>query len=143
MSTCEEAELNTTEVAVSPQGAGGWTDVTALVRDFCTGQGDGLVSVFAPHSTVGLALMHADEGAGDDVIEAVNRLLLRDLDYRHREKAPGHGPDHVVPVLISPSVTIPVVDGTLAIGEFQQVILIDLDEQPSTRRLRLSFVLSA
>jgi secondary thiamine-phosphate synthase enzyme len=134
--------MHTIEVPVGVQSAGGWTDVTGLVRHFCAPLGDGLVNVFAPHSTVGLALMHADEGAGEDVVAAVNRLLPRDIDYRHREKAPGHGADHVVPVLVSPSVTIPVLDGALAIGEFQQVILIDLDEQPSPRRLRLSFVQS-
>jgi secondary thiamine-phosphate synthase enzyme len=130
-------------VSVSTNSDVGWTDVTAVVREFCAGESDGLVHVFAPHSTVGLALMHPDEGAGEDVVAALRRLLPRDISYQHQEKAPGHGADHVVPVLVSPSVTLPVIEGALALGEFQQIVLIDLDEMPSPRRLRLSFMRSA
>jgi secondary thiamine-phosphate synthase enzyme len=121
-------------------GGRGVTDITEHVRTFCGGLGDGLVNVFAPHSTVGLALAQIGEGSGEDILAALHRLIPRDLDYRHQEKAPGHGADHIVPVIATATLTIPVVDGVPMLGTFQQVIFLDLDEQPTRRKIRLSFV---
>ncbi len=129
----------TTEVVVGRREPG-WTDITAIVTDYCVSLGDGLVNVFAPHSTVGLALLQMNDGAGEDVIAAIGRVIPRDVPYHHQEKAPGHGADHVLPALVSPTLTIPVVLGVPQLGTFQQVVLIDLDEQPSERRLLLTFV---
>lgn len=117
-------------------------NVTSDVRDFCAGQGDGLLSVFAPHSTVGLALVHPDEGADADLLTAIGRLIPREIDYEHREKSPGHGADHVLPALVSPSLVIPVFEGRPALGEFQQVVLVDLDRDTSVRKVRLTLLTS-
>ena len=83
-------------------------DLTAEVEQFCADHGDGLVNVFAPHATAGLALMEVGSGSERDLAEALERLLPRDDRYRHRHGATGHGADHVLPVLVSPSLTIPV-----------------------------------
>jgi len=131
--------MKTIELPVDTH-AEGITELTDQVRAFCVGLGDGLLNVFAPHSTVGLALIQADEGAGQDIIEAINRLIPRTYDYHHREKSAGHGADHVLPVLVSPTLVIPVVDGAPLLGLFQHVVLIDLDQDPSDRRVRLTFV---
>jgi thiamine phosphate synthase YjbQ (UPF0047 family) len=79
------------------------TDLTGQVGDFCGDKGDGLVSVFAPHATAGLALMETGSGSEADLVEALDRLLPRDDRYGHRHGSEGHGADHLLPVLVSPS----------------------------------------
>ncbi len=131
--------MHSVEVAVD-LNSGGLTDITDHVQGFCAGLGDGLVNVFAPHSTVGLALVQTGGGSSEDLRAALDRLIPRDLDYVHQDKAPGHGADHILPLLVSPTLTIPVEDGVPLLGSFQQIVFIDLDEEPSERRVRMSFV---
>lgn len=115
-------------------------DLTSEVRRFCEGHGDGLLNVFAPHSTVGLALVHTAAGADDDLLAAVQRLIPRGIHYEHQEKSPGHGADHILPALLSPSLVIPVFAGRPALGVYQQVMLIDLDVDSPVRKVRLSLL---
>lgn len=115
-------------------------DLTAEVRRFCEGRGDGLLNVFVPHSTVGLALVQTAAGAADDLLEAIERLIPRDIDYAHKEKSVGHGADHILPALFSPSLVIPVIEGRPALGLYQHVMLIDLDVDSPERRVRLSLL---
>ncbi len=75
-------------------------DLTSAVADFCRDGGSGLLNVFAPHSTLGLALIQLGDGSGDDVLAAIKRLVPRDIDYAHKEKYDGHGADHIVPALV-------------------------------------------
>jgi secondary thiamine-phosphate synthase enzyme len=115
-------------------------DLTGAVREFCAGRGDGLVHVFAPHATAGLALMEVGSGSERDLTETLTRLLPRDDRYRHRHGATGHGADHVLPALISPSLSVPVLDGNPQLGTWQSVVLVDTNGDNPTRRVRLSFV---
>ena len=115
-------------------------DLTGAVSSFCEGKGDGLVHVFAPHATAGVALMELGSGSESDLVEAVERLLPRDDRYRHRHGATGHGADHVLPVFISPSMVLPVFDGTLQLGIWQKVVLVDTNEDNPHRTARFSFV---
>ena len=115
-------------------------DVTGQVADFCRGEGDGLVHVFAPHATAGLALMELGAGSEPDVEEMLERLLPRDDRYTHNHGSPGHGADHVLPVLVSPSLVLPVIDGRLALGTWQSVVLVDPNDDNPRRTLRLSFI---
>ena len=115
-------------------------DITDQVAGFCQGKGDGLVHLFAPHATAGLALMELGSGSEPDLEELLGRLLPRDDRYRHRHGATGHGADHLLPVLVSPSLSVPVVDGRLALGTWQHVVLLDLNEDISERRVRASFL---
>ncbi|MEY2478152.1 MAG: hypothetical protein QOG87_3467 [Actinomycetota bacterium] len=115
-------------------------DVTGEVAEFCRGEGDGLVHVFAPHATAGLALMELGAGSEPDVEEMLARLLPRDDRYTHRHGSPGHGADHVPPVLVSPSLVLPVIDGRLALGTWQSVVLVDPNDDNPHRTVRLSFI---
>jgi secondary thiamine-phosphate synthase enzyme len=115
-------------------------DITDALRRFCRGQADGLVNVFVPHATAGLAIMETGSGSEGDLKDALDRVLPRDDRYRHAHGSPGHGADHVLPALISPSVTIPVLGGGPALGTWQSVVLVDLNTDNSRRIVRFSFI---
>ena len=115
-------------------------DLTADVRRFCAGRGDGLCNVFAPHATAGVAIMETGAGSEPDALAALERLLPRDDRYRHAHGSPGHGADHVLPVLVAPSVTVPVVDGEPALGVWQSVVLVDTNVDNPRRQVRVSFL---
>lgn len=116
------------------------TDLTGKVGEYCRDRGSGLLSVFAPHATCGLALLELGSGSDDDLEELVERLLPRDDRYRHAHGSPGHGADHLLPVLVSPSLVLPVVDGEVALGTWQSVVLVDWNEDNPRRQVRLSFL---
>jgi len=117
------------------------TDVTDRVAAFAReAGGDGLAHVFLPHATAGLALMETGSGSESDLAEAVERLLPRDDRYRHRHGAAGHGGDHLLPVLISPSLTLPVEDGRLVLGTWQSVVIVDPNRDNNHRTVRLGFL---
>lgn len=115
-------------------------DITDAVRAFCRGRGDGLCNVFVPHATAGIAVIETGAGSDADLVDALERLLPRDDRYRHSHGSPGHGADHVLPGLVSPSVTVPVADGALLLGTWQNVVLVDLNRDNPRRSVRLSFV---
>jgi secondary thiamine-phosphate synthase enzyme len=115
-------------------------DLTNELERFCAGLGDGLVNVFVPHATAGVALMETGSGSDADLLAALERLLPRDDRYRHAHGSPGHGADHVLPALISPSVTLPVLAGRLGLGTWQSVVLVDLNVDNPRRNVRFSFV---
>ncbi len=116
------------------------TDLTSQVAEFCRPLGDGLLSVFVPHATAGVALMETGSGSEADLDELLGRLLPRDDRYRHRHGAKGHGADHVLPVLISPSIVIPVGGGRLQLGTWQSLVLVDYNADNPERTVRLSFL---
>ena len=120
--------------------AGEIIDLTDAVAAFCGGKGDGLVNVFAPHATAGVALIETGSGSDDDLVEALGRLLPRDDRYRHRHGAAGHGADHVLPAFVSPSVTVPVISGQPWLGTWQSIVFVDLNRDNPRRQVRLSFV---
>lgn len=116
------------------------TDLTAEAESFCRGKGDGLLHVFAPHATAGLALVELGAGTEHDVAEMVDRLLPPDDRYRHRHGSPGHGRDHLLPAVISPSLTLPVLDGRPAFGTWQSLTLVDPNRDNRRRKVRFSFL---
>ncbi len=118
----------------------GVVDITDEVASSCRGRGDGLCSVFAPHATAGVALMETGSGSEEDLVHALERVLPRDDGYHHRHGSPGHGADHLLPVLVSPSLVVPVVDGRLALGTWQRVVLVDLNADNPRRHVRISFL---
>ncbi len=116
------------------------TDLTDRIAGFVEGRGDGLVSVFAPHATAGLALMELGSGSEPDLADALDRLLPRDDRYRHRHGSAGHGADHLLPVVISPSLVLPVIGGMVALGAWQRVVLVDSNGDNPVRSVRCSFI---
>ncbi len=115
-------------------------DLTPQVMTFCRSRGDGLVSVFAPHATCGVALIETGAGSDPDLIAALEKMLPRDFEWRHRHGSPGHGADHVMPALVSPSLVVPVLDGRPALGIWQSIVLVDPNRDNPVRKVRLSFI---
>jgi secondary thiamine-phosphate synthase enzyme len=117
------------------------TDITDRVQGFARDAGsDGLLHVFLPHATACLALMETGSGSEGDLEEALGRLFPRDDRYRHRHGSIGHGADHLLPTMISPSLTVPVESGRLALGTWQSVVIIDPNRENNRRKVRLSLV---
>lgn len=115
-------------------------DLTGDAAAFCRDRGSGLLSVFVPHATAGLALIETGSGSEEDLVAALEGLLPRDDRWRHRHGSPGHGADHVLPALVSPSLTIPVVDGRILLGTWQSIVLVDLNVDNPRRDVILSFL---
>jgi secondary thiamine-phosphate synthase enzyme len=118
-------------------------DLTDAVRSFCSRQRDGLCNVFVPHATAGVAIIETGAGSDDDLVDTLERLLPRDDRYRHQHGSPGHGADHVLPALVAPSVTVPVLRGKPLLGTWQSVVLVDLNRDNPRRSVRLSFIAGA
>jgi secondary thiamine-phosphate synthase enzyme len=116
------------------------TDLTRDVADFCRSRGDGLLNVFVPHATAGVALIETGSGTEEDLASAIDRLLPADDRYRHRHGSRGHGRDHVLPAFVSPSVTVPVLAGALTLGTWQSIVLVDSNVDNHTRTVRLTFL---
>lgn len=115
-------------------------DLTDAVRAFCASRGDGLCNVFVPHATAGVAVIETGAGSDDDLVEVLERLLPRDDSYRHAHGSLGHGADHVLPGLVSPSVTVPVQAGEPLLGTWQSIVLVDLNSDNPRRSVRFSFI---
>jgi secondary thiamine-phosphate synthase enzyme len=135
--------MRTVEHEVRTGSARGFTDLTPACTRFASeaaSGGDGLLHVFVPHATAGLVVLELGAGSEQDAMAALDRLLPRDDRWRHQHGSPGHGADHVLPLLAPPSLTIPVVSGRLALGTWQSVALLDPNADNATRRVRLSFL---
>ncbi len=115
-------------------------DITNEVIRFCDDAGDGLVNIFVPHATAGLALIEIGSGTEKDLLAALGRLLTESEPWLHRHGSPGHGADHVLPALVSPTLSIPVVGGRPALGTWQSVVVVDPNRDNLQRQVRLSFV---
>jgi secondary thiamine-phosphate synthase enzyme len=102
--------------------------------------GDGLLHVFVPHATAGIAILETGAGSDTDLLAVLEDLLPRDLDWRHRHGSAGHGRDHVLPALIAPYATIPVLGGRLALGTWQSICLVDTNVDNPDRQVRLSWL---
>lgn len=135
--------METREIGVTVGQRRGLVDLTdecaRFVAEVSQGR-DGLLSVFVPHATAGVVLMELGSGSEADLLDALDRLLPRDGRWRHAHGSPGHGADHVLPLLAAPSVSIPVLAGRLALGTWQSVALLDPNPDNAQRRVRLSFL---
>jgi secondary thiamine-phosphate synthase enzyme len=115
-------------------------DITSDCERFVADEASGLLHVFVPHATAGVVVMELGSGSDDDLMDALDRLLPRDSRWRHAHGSAGHGADHVLPLLASPSVSVPVVGGRLALGTWQSIALIDPNPDNPRRRVRFSFL---
>ena len=115
-------------------------DITDECRKFVAAESDGLLHVFVPHATAGVALIETGAGSDDDLLAALTDLLPADDRWRHRHGTPGHGRSHVMPALIPPYATVPVLSGRMALGTWQRVCLVDINVDNPTREVRLSFL---
>jgi secondary thiamine-phosphate synthase enzyme len=114
-------------------------DIDAFLREAASGR-DGLLNVFTPHATAGLAVIETGAGSDDDLLSALRDLLPADDRWRHRHGTPGHGRDHVLPAFVPPHATLPVIGGSLELGTWQSVVLVDTNRDNPHRQVRLSFL---
>lgn len=132
--------MKTEEVRIDTRGRR-VVDVTEVVRGFAAeAGGDGLVHVFVPHATAGVALMETGSGSEADLEDLLGRIVPRDDRYVHRHGSVGHGGDHLLPVLVSPSLVMVCDGGRLLLGTWQHVVVVDPNRENDERRIRLSFV---
>jgi len=116
-------------------------DITGRVAEFAGGcGGDGLVHAFVPHATAGVAILETGSGSDDDLLAALRELLPADDRWRHAHGSHGHGRSHVMPALIPPYCTVPVLGGRLALGTWQSICLVDLNVDNAVREVRLSLL---
>jgi secondary thiamine-phosphate synthase enzyme len=132
--------MRTTRLSVDTSGrrVAEITDqVVAFARD---ADGDGLLNVFVPHATAGVALIETGAGTEEDLIGTVERLLPREDRYQHRHGSPGHGADHVLPAFVAPSIVIPLSGGELVLGTWQRVVIVDPNRENNDRTIVLSLL---
>jgi len=115
-------------------------DITDRARSFVSGRGDGLLSVFVPHATAGVAVFETGAGSDRDLIDHLETLFPRDDRWSHRHGSPGHGADHVMPAFVAPSIIVPVLGGALQLGTWQSIVLVDPNGDNLTRTVMLSFL---
>jgi len=133
--------MDTEELVVATGGSPAVVDITADLARFSSGRGDGLLSVFVPHATAGVAILEVGAGSDHDLLTAIEELLPAERGrWHHEHGSPGHGRDHVLPAFVSPSVTVPVVAGRMTLGTWQSVVLVDTNVDNRTRKVRLSFI---
>lgn len=114
-------------------------DCESFLRQVAAGR-DGLLNVFVPHATAGIAVIETGAGSDEDLLAALHGLLPADDRWQHRHGSPGHGRDHVLPAIVPPHATLPVLDGQLELGTWQSVCLVDTNISNPDRRVRLSFL---
>lgn len=115
-------------------------DLTSDAAEVVAGRGDGLLHVFVPHATAGIAIIETGAGSDDDLLAALGDLLPADDRWRHRHGSPGHGRSHVMPAIVPPYATVPVLGGRLALGTWQSICLVDLNVDNAKREVRWSFL---
>ena len=115
-------------------------DITNDCAEFVDGEGDGLLHLFVPHATLGIAVIETGSGSDDDLLAALGNLLPADDRWRHQHGSSGHGRSHVMPALLPPYATVPVIDGSLALGTWQSICLVDLNVDNPDRQVRFSLL---
>jgi secondary thiamine-phosphate synthase enzyme len=132
--------MKTTTITLDTGSKRGTFDITSDAATFVRDLGDGLLNVFVPHATAGVAIIETGAGSDNDLVDVIDAVMPRHDRYRHRHGSPGHGADHVLPGFIAPSIVIPVVSGTLALGTWQSIVVVDLNIDNRRRRVRFSFI---
>ena len=135
--------MESIELTVTTGRSPAVVDLTPDSARFAADKGDGLLSVFVPHATAGVAIIEVGAGSDPDLIRAIDDVLPADSGrWLHDHGSPGHGRDHVLPAFVSPSLTVPVLNGRLALGAWQSIVLVDTNIDNPVRQVRLSFVTS-
>ena len=134
--------MKTRELTVETGTGPALTDLTAACASFLAevAADEGLLTVFVPHATAAVVVVELGAGSDADILDALERLLPHDDRWRHRHGSPGHGADHVLPLLASPSLTVPVVAGRMTLGTWQSIALLDTNADNPRRFVRLAFL---
>jgi secondary thiamine-phosphate synthase enzyme len=126
--------------AVRTGGVPSVVDLTDECADFVKQENDGLLHVFVPHATAGIAILETGSGSDDDLLAHLDELIPRDDRWRHRHGSAGHGRDHVLPAFLPPHAGVPVLEGLMQLGTWQRICLVDTNIDNHTRQVRFSFL---
>jgi secondary thiamine-phosphate synthase enzyme len=126
--------------AVRTGGVPSVVDLTDESAEFVDGAGDGLLQIFVPHATAGIAIIETGAGSDEDLLAQLDQILPRDDRWRHRHGSPGHGRDHVLPAFVPPHATVPVLEGRMALGTWQRICFVDTNVDNPSRHVRFSFL---
>ena len=132
--------VETEIITVNTGGRPTVVDITAAAGRFVARRGDGLLHVFVPHATAGVALIETGAGTDADLLRAIDDVLPADGRWQHRHGSAGHGRDHLLPAFIAPYATVPVIGGQMALGTWQSICLVDPNGDNPTRHVRFSFL---
>jgi secondary thiamine-phosphate synthase enzyme len=134
--------METHEIDIDTGRGAALVDLTGDCARFLdeVGAVDGLLTVFVPHATAGIVVVELGAGSDADLLAALDRLLPRDDRWQHAHGSPGHGADHVLPLLAPPSLVVPVVGGLMSLGTWQSIALLDTNRDNQRRTVRLSFL---
>jgi secondary thiamine-phosphate synthase enzyme len=132
--------METTRLSVHTGSTERIHDLTRDAERFVSGRADGLLSLFVPHATAGLALLELGSGSDDDLLAVLRNVLPSAGGWRHEHGSPGHGRTHVLPAIVSPSLVVPVLGGRMALGTWQSIALVDLNVDNPVRTVLLSFL---
>jgi secondary thiamine-phosphate synthase enzyme len=132
--------MRTELITVRTGGSPTVVDITSEAARFVQSEKDGLLHVFVPHATAGLAIIETGAGSDDDLLTAIDDLLPTEDKWAHRHGSRGHGRDHVLPAWIPPYATLPVINGQIALGTWQSICLVDPNGDNPIRQVRFSFV---
>jgi secondary thiamine-phosphate synthase enzyme len=132
--------MDSRTIDVRTGGSEAVVDITRQCAEYVEGRGDGLLHVFVPHATAGIAIIETGAGSDDDLLAALADLLPADDRWRHRHGSPGHGRSHVMPALVPPYATVPALRGRLVLGTWQSICLVDVNVDNPDREIRLSFL---
>jgi secondary thiamine-phosphate synthase enzyme len=131
--------MKRTQLSIETGSRRGLYDISDECARFVAGEGDGVLLIFVPHATAGIVVIELGSGTEHDLMAALDRLLPRDERWIHRHGSPGHGADHVLPLLAPPSLSVPVEGGRLGLGTWQSIALLDGNPDNSRRRVTLTF----
>ena len=132
--------MRTTELSIRTGGKDVVRDLTSECERFVADLGDGLLHVFVPHATAGIAIIETGAGSDVDLLAALGDLLPADDRWRHQHGSPGHGRSHVMPALVPPYASVPVLGGRMALGTWQSICLVYLNVDNDERTVRFSFL---
>ncbi|MET8148003.1 YjbQ family protein [Actinoplanes sp. NPDC049668] len=132
--------MDTTVITVRTGDRPAVLDITGEAERFVSGRGDGLLHVFVPHATAGVAIIETGAGSDDDLLTAIDDVLPAEDRWRHRHGSRGHGRDHVLPAWIAPYASLPVIGGRIALGTWQSICLVDTNGDNPQRQVRFSFL---
>src|SRR3712207_5153437 len=126
--------------AVRTGGVPSVVDLTDECADFVKRENDGLLHVFVPHATAGIAVVETGSGSDEDLLAHLDELLPRAHRCRHPHGSAGHGRDHVLPAFLPPHASVPVLEGLMQLGTWQRICLVDTNIDNHTRQVRFSFL---
>src|ERR1700709_63282 len=135
-----EDPMRSTTISVRTGRRGAVHDLTRECTDFVASEGDGLLPVFVPHATAGIAIIETGAGSDDDLLAQLDVLLPRDDRWRHRHGSSGHGRDHVLPAFVPPHATVPVLEGRLTLGTWQRICFVDTNVDNPARHVQFTFL---